>query len=154
MKRQLLFLYAMIVLAGVVSSSSFELNDVTVEGLVYCRCNLTGYAYDPRVDGFPLSGIVASLKCDIGSYHTQVNATTDNSGYFQVSTKMVKKYIGHYCTVYVLSSPLSQCYVPSELKVTGTGSKLIYESEKSEPGSFYSAGLVLIGPTNSTSCNA
>ncbi|KAJ3696615.1 hypothetical protein LUZ61_000320 [Rhynchospora tenuis] len=152
MKRQLLFLYAMIVLSGVVSGSSFELSDVTVEGLVYCRCKLPGY--DPRVDGSPMSGIVASLKCDVGSYHTQVNATTDSSGYFQVSTKMVKKYIGHYCNVYVFSSPLSQCYVPSELKVSGTGSKLIYESEKSGSVSFYSAGLVLIGPANSTSCNA
>jgi Pollen protein Ole e 1 like len=99
------------------------------------------------------TGIVASLKCDIGDYHTQVNATTDSSGYFQVSTKMVRNYVGHYCNVYVLSSPLSQCYVSSELKNVGTGSRLIYEDDTPETGPMYSAGLVFVGPASSASCH-
>ncbi|KAF3331279.1 BTB/POZ and MATH domain-containing protein 3 [Carex littledalei] len=152
MRKHLLILCITIALAGAINGSSFDLSDITVQGVIYCRCNLTGYA--ARVDASPLSGIVASLKCSISNYHTQVNSTTDSSGYFQVSTKMVKKYVGHYCTVYVLSSPLSQCYVSSELKFAGTGSRLIFEKDTPETGPMYSAGLVLIGPATSASCHA
>ncbi|XP_078166391.1 pistil-specific extensin-like protein [Carex rostrata] len=151
MKKHLLFLCIAIALAGAVPGSSFELSDISVEGVIYCRCNLAGYA--ARVDASPLSGIVASLKCDGGNYRTLVNATTDYSGYFQVSAKVIKKYVGYYCSVYVLSSPLSQCIVPSQLTFAGKGSKLIYEQEVPGVGSQYSAGLMLIGPSSSASCH-
>jgi hypothetical protein len=60
MKRQLLSLCIVMALAGaVVDGLSFELSGITVEGVIYCRCNLTDYV--PRVDASPLSGLYSFL---------------------------------------------------------------------------------------------
>lgn len=60
MKKHLLFLCIAIALAGAVPGSSFELSDISVEGVIYCRCDLTGYA--ARVDASPLSGLFNKEK--------------------------------------------------------------------------------------------
>jgi hypothetical protein len=54
MNRHLLILCIVIALVGAVDSSSLTLSDISVEGVIYCRCNLPGYV--PRVDASPLSG--------------------------------------------------------------------------------------------------
>ncbi|XP_073010883.1 non-classical arabinogalactan protein 31-like [Typha latifolia] len=148
-----LLVVAIALLSRMADGAMFN-DNIAVEGLVYCNCNFAGYI--KSLDASPLPGAKVRLRCKIGSSTAVVvNGTTDANGYFLVQTKMIAKYVGHTCQLSVVSSPRRACYVPPQLGVKGKGAKLIYEGPKSEDSvtvTFFSAGLIRIGPSNSSLC--
>ncbi|XP_074585487.1 uncharacterized protein LOC141841240 [Curcuma longa] len=137
-------------------SSNFTM---AAEGVVYCRCHLPGYV--PSLDAAPLRGVVVLLRCNGGvtSSVARVRGATDRHGYFYLQTKLRSKYLARYCRVFVVSSPVRACTVRQQYKEprrgvrdNSRGISLIFEKKLSDGVVLYSAGLVELGPSNSTAC--
>ncbi|XP_008792279.1 pistil-specific extensin-like protein [Phoenix dactylifera] len=131
--------------------------NVSVEGVVYCRCKLPGYL-KPK-DASPLPGAPVNLKCG----KLSVSGKTDTRGYFLLDAKfplldekLMKRYVAKWCKVYVVSTPLPACIVPEFLGPKGKGASVYYERNLVAGSGYvalFSAGFLELGPASSKMCH-
>ncbi|WOK98562.1 non-classical arabinogalactan protein 30-like [Canna indica] len=125
---------------------------VAVEGVIYCRCKLSGYVKD--VDAAPLPGAGVLVRCKSGDRRKDAMArgTTDSHGYFYVEIKLISKWLARTCKVYVASTPVKQCTVPREYGTGGAGVAVMFEKKLDSGAVLYSAGFFEVGPPKSAKC--
>ncbi|MCL7041028.1 hypothetical protein MKW94_006176 [Papaver nudicaule] len=105
-------------------------NLVAVQGVVYCKpCKYHGV---PTLLGAtPLSGAVVRLACNNTKYTIREETKTDKNGYFFLqASKRITNYGVHKCKMFLVSSPLNTCNVPTDLHFGLTGSNLIMERKQ------------------------
>ncbi|XP_038988085.1 non-classical arabinogalactan protein 31-like [Phoenix dactylifera] len=132
-------------------------HDVSVEGVVYCRCKLPGYL-KPK-DASPLPGALVNLKCG----NLSASGKSDARGYFLLHAKfplldekLMKRYVANWCKVYVVSTPLPACIVPEFLGPKGKGASVCYERKlvaRSGYAAIFSARFSELGPASSKMCH-
>ncbi|EPS59678.1 hypothetical protein M569_15127, partial [Genlisea aurea] len=97
---------------------------VAVEGIVFCKsCHYIGLNSSHRPP--PLEGAVVKLQCHNTKNPFSDRARTDKNGYFFFFPKHLSTMGAHKCKVYLVSSPLTKCSVPSNLHGGVTGVSLL-----------------------------
>ncbi|KAK4439952.1 Non-classical arabinogalactan protein 30 [Sesamum alatum] len=97
---------------------------VAVQGVVYCKsCKYRGV--DTLVGAAPLAGAVVKLQCN-NTKHSQTEQTkTDKNGYFFFMPQKLTTSGSHKCKVFIISSPLATCSVPTNLHGGAVGAILM-----------------------------
>lgn len=72
------------------------------------------------------AGAVVKLQCNNTKYRpVEATATTDRNGYFFLMPKNVTTAASHKCKVFLVSSPLKTCNVPTNLHAGSVGAILV-----------------------------
>ncbi|KAL2475351.1 non-classical arabinogalactan protein 31-like [Abeliophyllum distichum] len=101
---------------------------VAVQGVVYCKsCHYKGI--DTLMGASPLPGASVKLQCNNTKYHLVEQATTDKNGYFFIMPKLLTTTGSHKCKVSIVSSPLANCSVPTNLH-GGAGGAILMPGTK------------------------
>ncbi|KZV53255.1 pistil-specific extensin-like protein [Dorcoceras hygrometricum] len=133
-------------------------NFVAVQGVVYCKsCKYVGV--DTLTGAAPLSGAVVKLQCNNTKYHLEEQATTDKNGFFFFMPKKVTTSGSHKCKVFLVSSPLSICKVPTNLNNGAAGATLkatkppVTTGDKKLPYKLFTVGPFAFEPLKKLPCN-
>ncbi|XP_073036969.1 non-classical arabinogalactan protein 30-like [Primulina eburnea] len=132
-------------------------NFVAVQGVVYCKpCKYVGV--DTLMGAAPLAGAVVKLQCNNTKYHLEEQAKTDKNGFFFFMPHKVTTYGSHKCKVFLVSSALSVCQVPTDLNSGATGANLkptklpITTPDKKLPFKLFTVGPFAFEPLKKLPC--
>ncbi|KAK4386595.1 Non-classical arabinogalactan protein 30 [Sesamum angolense] len=128
---------------------------VAVQGVVYCKsCKYRGV--DTLVGASPLSGAVVKLQCNDTKQSLVEQTKTDKNGYFFFMPPKLTTPTAHKCKVLLVSSPLPQCGVPTNLHGGATGATLIPAVKppvKKQPFELFTVGPFAFEPHKKLPCH-
>ncbi|PIN04388.1 hypothetical protein CDL12_23071 [Handroanthus impetiginosus] len=97
---------------------------VAVQGVVYCKsCKYRGV--DTLTGAAPLAGALVKLECNNTKYRLVEQAKTDKNGYFFFMPQKLTTAGSHKCKVFLVSSSLTNCSVPTNLHNGAIGAILV-----------------------------
>ncbi|XP_011087017.1 non-classical arabinogalactan protein 31-like [Sesamum indicum] len=130
---------------------------VAVQGVVYCKsCKYRGV--DTLVGASPLSGAVVKLQCNDAKQSLVEQTKTDKNGYFFFMPPKLRTLTAHKCKVFLVSSPLPKCGVPTNLHGGATGATLIPAVKppvkiKKQPFVLFNVGPLAFEPHKKLPCH-
>ncbi|KAL3820457.1 hypothetical protein ACJIZ3_006362 [Penstemon smallii] len=96
---------------------------VAVQGMVYCKsCKYRGV--DTLLAATPLPGALVKLQCNNTKYPLVEQTKTDKNGYFFFMPQKLTTSGSHKCKVFLVSSPIVTCGVPTNLHAGAAGAIL------------------------------
>ncbi|KAG8385541.1 hypothetical protein BUALT_Bualt03G0055900 [Buddleja alternifolia] len=97
---------------------------VAVQGVVYCKsCKYRGV--DTLQGAAPLAGAVVKLQCNNTKYGLVEQTKTDKNGYFFFMPQKLTTSGSHKCKVFLISSPVANCSVPTNFHGGAVGAILM-----------------------------
>ncbi|KAL6567401.1 hypothetical protein OROGR_001069 [Orobanche gracilis] len=97
---------------------------VAVQGVVFCKsCKFRGF--ETLMGGAPLAGAVVKLQCNNTKYGLVEQSKTDKNGYFFFMPHKLTTAAFHKCKIFLVSSPVAACSVPTNLHGGSAGASLI-----------------------------
>ncbi|KAL9146379.1 hypothetical protein ABFS82_13G106200 [Erythranthe guttata] len=104
---------------------------VAVQGVVYCKsCKYRGV--NTLVGASPLPGAVVKLQCNNTKKGFTEQLKTDKNGYFFFMPQNLTSSGSHKCKVSLVSSPLKNCTVPTNLHAGAVGA-ILFGTPKPPP---------------------
>jgi hypothetical protein len=91
----------------------------------------------------PLAGAVVKLQCNNTKYGLVEKTETDKNGYFFFMPHKLTTMAFHKCKVFLISSPVANCSVPTKLHGGAAGALLIPSAKQPVKAPFQ---LFSVGP--------
>ncbi|KAL2473634.1 Non-classical arabinogalactan protein 30 [Forsythia ovata] len=128
---------------------------VGVQGVVYCKsCKYRGIG--TLLGASPLAGAVVKLQCNNTKWGLVEQTKTDKNGYFFFKPSKLTTAAFHKCKVFLISSPLVTCSVPTNLGSGASGAILIPSLKppvKPLPFQLFTVGPFAFEPAKKVPCH-
>ncbi|KAL3851330.1 hypothetical protein ACJIZ3_013212 [Penstemon smallii] len=97
---------------------------VAIRGMVFCKsCKYRGV--ETLTNAVPLAGAVLKLQCNNTKIPLVEQTKADAKGFFFFLPQKLTTAAWHKCKVFLVSSPLARCSVPTNLHAGAAGAALI-----------------------------
>ncbi|KAL8460452.1 hypothetical protein ACS0TY_032120 [Phlomoides rotata] len=128
---------------------------VAVQGVVYCKsCKYRGLDKVLGLGASPLPGAVVQLKCNNTKYGLVEQGKTDKNGYFLLKPEKLTTSAFHKCKVFLVSSPLARCTVPTNFRGGATGATLnLTPTNMTLPYQLFTVGPLAFEPLKKLPCH-
>ncbi|CAI9760187.1 unnamed protein product [Fraxinus pennsylvanica] len=128
---------------------------VAVQGVVYCKsCKYRGVG--TLIGASPLAGAVVKLQCNNTKWGLVEQTKTDKNGYFLFKPAKLTTAAFHKCKVFLISSPLATCSVPTNMGNGAFGAILIPSRKppvKPLPFQLFTVGPFAFEPAKKVPCH-
>ncbi|CAA2973052.1 Hypothetical predicted protein [Olea europaea subsp. europaea] len=128
---------------------------VAVQGVVYCKsCKYRGVG--TLIGASPLAGAVVKLQCNNTKWGLVEQTKTDKNGYFFFKPSKLTTAAFHKCKVFIISSPLPTCSVPTNMGSGAFGAILIPSRKppvKPLPFQLFTVGPFAFEPAKKVPCH-
>ncbi|KAL6546603.1 hypothetical protein OROMI_022324 [Orobanche minor] len=126
---------------------------VAVQGAVLCKsCKFRGV--ETLTGGSPIAGAVVKLQCNNTKYGLVEQTKTDKNGYFFFMPQKLTTAAFHKCKVFLVSSPVAACNVPTNLHGGSAGALLVPNAKApaKAPFQLFSVGPFAFEPHKKLPC--